>query len=399
MIIEILDKKDCCGCNACKNICPVNCIGMKYDTEGFLFPIVDNSKCINCNACIEVCPSIKQPILNNLLKNPEIIAAYSKDNKNRINSTSGGMFTEIAKQVLKEKGVVFGAKYNKNFKVEHSFIENIKNLEELRQSKYVQSNMGDIYKKVKEFLESKRKVLFAGTPCHIAALKNFLKKDYDNLILVDFLCRGVISPKAYEQFLKSLENEYNSKIKIVWFKNKDKGWHKFSTKIIFENGKEYLKDRYHDVYMRGYLEGNLYIRKSCHNCKYKTLPRNSDVSLGDFWGIEQFKNHLDQDKGTSIFMINSLKGREVFNKIKDNLIYEKATLKDVYRGNSALTVSAGLNDKIKKDRKEFFDNYLKEDFSELVERILKKSFKEKFILILRKIINKIKRVVKKIIFK
>ena len=392
MIDKKIKKNECCGCSACNNICPLECITMKSDLEGFWYPEVDYAKCIKCQKCIKVCPAVNKPSTENTLKNAQVIAAYSKDEEIRINSTSGGMFSEIAKYILNNKGKVFGARYNKEHLVEHYKIEEISQIEILRQSKYLQSDILKTFKEAKEELDKENTVLFVGTPCHIAALKNFLGKDYENLLKVDFLCRGVISPEVYKQYLKSLEEKYNSKIKKVVFKNKTFGWHRFSTKVIFENGEEYIKDRYTDSYMRGYLEGNLYLRPSCHECQYKTLPRYSDITLGDFWGIEKTKKHLDQDKGTSIFMINTNKGKEVFEKIKENLNFEEMKLEDIYLGNVALTQKTKYPNLKKK--KYFFENYLKEDFENLVEKLLKKNILQKIkstvkkILIILKLYNK-----------
>lgn len=394
MIDNKIKKNECCGCSACNNICPLDCIIMKIDTEGFWYPEVDYTKCIKCQKCIKVCPAINKPSTDNALKNADVIAAYSKDEEIRINSTSGGMFSEIAKYILKNNGKVFGARYNEEHLVEHCKIEKLSDIETLRQSKYLQSNILKTFKEVKEELNVDNFVLFVGTPCHIVALRKFLNKDYNNLLTVDFLCRGVISPEAYKQYLKSLEKKYNSKIKKIIFKNKTFGWHRFSTKVIFENGEEYIKDRYTDSYMRGYLEGNLYLRPSCHECQYKTLPRYSDITLGDFWGIEEIKKHLDQDKGTSIFMINTEKGKEIFEKIKENLIFEEMKIEDIYLGNVALTERVKYPDL--KKRNEFFNNYLKEDFIELTEKLLHKSFLYKIKYIFIKILKKMNKIIKNI---
>ena len=388
MIDKKIKKNECCGCSACNNICPLECITMKSDSEGFWYPEVDYAKCIKCQKCIKVCPAVNKPSTENTLKNAQVVAAYSKNEEIRIISTSGGMFSEIAKYILNNKGKVFGARYNENHLVEHYKIEDISQIEILRQSKYLQSDILKTFKEAKEELNIGNIVLFAGTPCHIAALKNFLGKDYENLLTIDFLCRGVISPDVYKQYLKSLEKKYKSKIKKVIFKNKTFGWHRFSTKVIFENGEEYIKDRYTDSYMRGYLERNLYLRPSCYECQYKTLPRYSDITLGDFWGIEKIKKHLDQDKGTSIFMINTNKGKEVFEKIKENLIFEEMKLEDIYLGNIALTEKTAYPDLNKKE--EFFKNYLKEDFENLVEKLLKKNLAEKTKSVLIKVLKKLK---------
>ena len=231
-MIEIRDKKNCTSCNACYNICPVHAIEMIEDKEGFKYPKVDKQKCINCGLCEKVCP-IKNKVLreeNN--KMPTVIAAWSKDNDIRLDSTSGGIFSELAKEIYKENGFVCGAIYNKEWLVEHYISNNINDIDQLRSSKYLQSDIKDNFKKIKELLEQENKVLICGSPCQIAGLYNFLhKKEYENLYTCDFICRGMNSPKIFRGYIKELEEKYHSEIKKIKFKNKIHGWHNFSTKI------------------------------------------------------------------------------------------------------------------------------------------------------------------------
>ena len=389
MIDKVIKKSECCGCFGCLNSCPKNCIQMKDDNEGFWYPEVDYYRCIKCNLCIKNCPALNIHNKNeDVLKEAEVIAAYSKDEVLRLDSTSGGIFSEIAKYFIKEKGIVYGAIYNQEHLVEHYRGTTVEDIDKLRQSKYLQSNIGDIYRKVKEDLINKKKVLFVGTPCHIAALNNYLSKNYDNLTTIDFLCRGINSPEAYKQYLKNLEKKYFSKIKRVIFKNKTYGWHRFSTKIIFENGQEYIQDRYTDSYMRGYLEGNLFMRPSCHECRYKSLPRYADITLGDFWGIEKVRPDLDQDKGTSIFMLNTEKGKKVFESIEERIVFEKMKINDIYLGNTALTQRVLLTKKQQKMREIFFKNYKEKDFENLVLELL---YQNRIVKFLKKIKSKVKR--------
>ena len=389
MIDKVIKKSECCGCFGCLNSCPKNCIQMKDDNEGFWYPEVDYFRCIKCNLCIKNCPALNIHNKNeDVLKEVEVIAAYSKDEVLRLDSTSGGIFSEIAKYFIKEKGIVYGAIYNQEHLVEHYRGTTVEDIDKLRQSKYLQSNIGDIYRKVKEDLINKKKVLFVGTPCHIAALNNYLSKNYDNLTTIDFLCRGINSPEAYKQYLKNLEKKYFSKIKRVIFKNKTYGWHRFSTKIIFENGQEYIQDRYTDSYMRGYLEGNLFMRPSCHECRYKSLPRYADITLGDFWGIEKVRPDLDQDKGTSIFMLNTEKGKKVFESIEERIVFEKMKINDIYLGNTALTQRVLLTKKQQKMREIFFKNYKEKDFENLVLELL---YQNRIVKFLKKIKSKVKR--------
>lgn len=242
-MIDGLNKNKCTGCSACYNICPKDAIKMKEDRAEFLFPEIDYDKCIKCNLCEKVCPSMSnQECLEDRFKEPIVKAAWSKDENIRINSTSGGLFSELAKGFMKEKETfVVGAIYNKEFLVEHYITNQMKDLELLRQSKYVQSDKKNVFSEIKNLLNKNKRVLFVGAPCEVMGLYSFLRKKYENLYTIDFLCLGTNSPKVYRKFLETLEKKYNSKIKRVWFKNKTYGWNLFSTKVEFENGKSYLK--------------------------------------------------------------------------------------------------------------------------------------------------------------
>lgn len=393
MIDNIIKKNECCGCFGCLNSCPKNCIKMESDKEGFWYPKVNYNNCIKCNLCVKNCPALNIQNQNeDILEKADVIAAYSKNEKIRLDSTSGGIFSEIARYFINENGIVYGAIYNREHLVEHYRGTTMEDIDRLRQSKYLQSNIGNIYQNVREDLNEGRKVLFVGTPCHIAALNNYLNKNYENLTTIDFLCRGINSPEAYKQYLKDLEKKYSSKIKKIIFKNKAYGWHRFSTKVIFENGKEYIQDRYTDTYMRGYLEGNLFMRPSCHECKYKTLPRHADITLGDFWGIEKVKPHLDQDKGTSIFMLNTKRGKEIFEIVKNRIIFEGMKIEDIYLGNIALTEKVNLSEKQQKMRNIFFENYKNKEFIDFITELLYENKLKKF---LRKVKDKLKKFLRK----
>jgi len=194
-------------------------------------------------------------------------------------------------------------------------------------------------------LLNNRLVAFCGSPCQVAGLLKFLKKPYENLITFDFVCRGTNSPKAYLKYLEMLERKYKSKIKRIWFKNKTYGWNRFSTRVDFKNGKTYIKDRYTDLYIRGYIEENLYMRPCCFNCKFKTFPRVSDITLGDFWKIEERYPKMDFDKGTSLVMVNSNRGEDLFGLISNNIYYKKSTLNVALKGNPVIIKSSTRNPK------------------------------------------------------
>ena len=324
-MIDTISKIDCTGCFGCYNICPKKCIHMEPDIEGFLYPKVDYNECIHCGLCQKTCPSLNKLDVSTNYENPIVYAAWSLDEEIRLNSTSGGIFSELAQMILAEGGYICGARYNSEHLVEHCIINKPEGLKIIRQSKYVQSDIRDVFKEIKKLLIRGEKLLFCGTPCECAGLKKYLGKKYDQLIVVDFVCRGTNSPRIYTMFLQELEKIYGAKVSRVWFKNKTYGWNKFSTKIDFENGEEYLKDRYSDLFIRGYIEANLYMRECCSECKYKTFPRVSDITLADFWKIRLEDEMQDTDKGTSLVMINSKSGEKLFEAIKDHIFYEHKT--------------------------------------------------------------------------
>lgn len=367
-MIDIVEKKDCTGCSACYNICPKNCITMEADVEGFVYPKINYSQCIECNLCEKVCHAINDIEVSTNYDNPEIHAAWSLNEEIRINSTSGGVFSELALNVLKSGGYICGAEYNTEHMVEHCIIDAEKELVKIRQSKYVQSDIGLIYKDIKILLHKNKTILFCGAPCECAGLLSFLGRKYDKLIVVDFVCRGANSPTVYKKFLMKLEDMYQSKVSKVWFKNKTYGWNRFSTKVEFENGKAYLEDRYSDLYMRGYIEANLYMRLCCSDCKYKTFPRVSDITLADFWGIKLTDISKDIEKGTSLLMINSNKGSILFNSIKDNIFSEEKTIEDAIGRNVCIKSSPKPNI----NKQEFIDRIDDMDILENIKRFCKK---------------------------
>lgn len=336
---EIIMKQKCTGCGACKNICSLESIIMDTDREGFWYPIIDEKKCIHCGKCACVCPVMKENLTGLISRSEDeikVYAAWSLDQDIRYHSTSGGIFSELALAILAKGGFICGAVYDDQHMVRHYITGNDKELQKLRQSKYVQSDMGDIYKEIGDLLIQGKTLLFCGTPCQCAGVFQYCKEntiDTTDLYLVGFICRGSNSPKVYKKFLKELESKYQASISKVWFKDKTYGWNHFSTRIEFDNGKCYLEDRYHDIYVRGYIEENLYIRPSCADCSFKGLHRIADVTLADFWGV-QLKEHMqDSDGGTSVVMIHTEKGKELWNAVSHRVYKTEKKLEDVIPGN------------------------------------------------------------------
>lgn len=363
-MINIQNKENCTSCFACYNVCPVNAIEMIEDTEGFKYPKVNEEKCIKCGLCDRICPIINNKSKEGNFIRPKVIAAYTKNNDIRLDSTSGGVFSELAKKIYQDDGYVCGAIYNKEWKVEHIVSNDIKDLDNLRSSKYLQSDINNIFTQIKKILEKGKKVLICGSPCQISGLNNFLQKDYPNLYTIDFICRGMNSPKIFKGYIKNLENKYKSRAVKVKFKHKIHGWHNFSTKVDFENGKSYIGGRYEDSFMIGYLKYNAFMRPSCYNCKFKGLPRRADITLADFWGIERISPKMDQNKGTSMIYINSEKGQKIFDEIKENLVYEEIVSDDVFKENVSMKRSVEMT----KERQEVFKNIDKLSYKELSDR-------------------------------
>lgn len=270
---------------------------------------------------------------------PDTYAVWSKNCEIRYNSTSGGAFSEFAKAILADGGLVAGAKYNSNNLVEHVLIDDYEGIEQLRQSKYMSSSPGNIYKEVKEKLIAEKTVAFCGAPCQVAGLYSFLGKEYDNLFTMDFICRGMNSPKAFKAWLNEIEKQEGCEVTKVWFKYKEGGWKSSPkrTRLDFENGTYKVYEGAKNLYMYGYLTSNLYIRPCCGNCQFKGVPRKSDVTFADFWGIEK---ELDDDKGTSMLLINSEKGKKYFEKIRCNLNVHKKEFETIFAENPMFLTSA-----------------------------------------------------------
>lgn len=382
-MIEIKNKKDCCGCYACYNICPKECITMESDNEGFWYPKIDRDKCINCNLCEKVCP-----IINPVKRADSKKIAYAGMNKNeqiRIKSSSGGIFSILAEYIIKNNGVVCGAGFDEDFNIKHKRILYSTDLDLLRGSKYVQSSIGDIYKQVKNDLESNMLVLFTGTPCQVEGLRSYLRKEYVNLITMDFICHGVPSPLVWEKYLKKMKKSKQENIKNIYFRNKDIGWKLFSLKIIFDK-RIYSNDLNNDLFMKGFLQ-DVYLRPSCYNCKFKKINRISDITVADFWGIENILPKMDDDKGTSLVVIHSEKGKQLFDKLSETMIINEVDLNEAIKYNSSMIRSVKYNEK----RNSFFAELNSgKELTDLIRIYTKISFE-------KRVKNKIKSIIKRLI--
>lgn len=347
-MIEITDKSKCCGCTACKSICPKQAIIMKQDEEGFLYPIIDKTKCVNCGLCDKVCP------IKNAKEEKKEQHAYIFQNTNdeiRRESTSGGAFTAIAEYIIKNNGIVYGAIFDENYKVIHTGIDKIEELYKFRNSKYVQSEIGNCYSEVKQNLNNDRIVCFSGTSCQIEGLKNYLGKNYEKLLLVDVVCRAVPSPLIWKKYLNLRQKEYKNISKIM-FRDKYYGY-KYSNLSIYNKDND-KKQEYHkgvdsDPYLRAFFS-NICDRPSCYDCKFKKLHRESDITIWDCFDVEKYNKEFDDDKGTNRILTHTKKGDKIIKELTKTNKVEEIDVERATKGFLAIFQSVKRNER----REQFF---------------------------------------------
>lgn len=341
-MIEKLDYKRCTVCQACINICPRDCISLNYRKDDFDYPIIDKNECISCGLCEKLCPVLNP--LDEIEPLKEIYAGINLDESIRLSSSSGGIFTSLAKIILKDGGYISGAIFDDKFQVKHVLTNNEESLKKIRGSKYVQSNTYNIYKSIKEKLKENKEVLFCGCPCQVGGLKKYLGKEFKNLYTIDFICHGITSQKTFNGYKTLLENKYKSEIIEFLFREKSKGWHTSSVRVSFKNGELYTKPITEDEYMRGFLN-SIYSKPACYHCEFRNFKSRSDITLADFWGAEVELKELDDNKGISIVLVNSLKGRKLIDKIKNNNLIKAVAFDKAIKYNQSLIKSPPKNSK------------------------------------------------------
>lgn len=325
-MVQITQKKDCCGCEACVQECPKKCISFSYDQEGFGYPVVDEEKCIGCGLCERVCPvaNYKEPV-----SLQQCYVIQNKDQNIVKESASGGGFSVFADYVLQNGGVVFGVAYTDNLEVEHTYIERGNELSKLRCSKYVQSRIGNAYVKVKEFLEKGRLVCFAGTPCQVYGLWIYLKKPKNpNLILVDFACHGVPSPKVWKKYIEWLQQKNDSGLSSYCFRDKKFGYQYTTFSAKYNDGSEYVISDYNDDrdFMKDSFFRDVVLRPSCYNCKFKSVNHVSDVTLFDCWHNEELTGTSDYSGGATTILLHTQHAVELIDEIKARAKFKKVNL-------------------------------------------------------------------------
>lgn len=347
--VKIEEKDLCCGCTACYSVCPKNAIKMVRDNEGFLYPEVDKEKCVNCEMCKKVCP-----ILNKAKLNEFKLKAYLFQNSNeeiRKDSTSGGIFTAIGEFVIKNNGIVYGASFDDNFVVNHIGIENVDKLSKFRKSKYVQSNQNNCFKEIKQYLDNGKLVCYSGTPCQVGGLRAYLRKDYENLILVDIMCHSVPSPLVFEKYKRYILKKMSAnKILNINFRDKSKYGYKYSMMTVETDNGTYCQGIDTDPYLRAFFS-DVSVRPSCYNCHFKTMKRVSDLTIWDCFNINEIDKSFDDDKGTTRVLVQSEKGEKLLENL-DNVRLKELDINIAIKKVKEMTNSVNYNNK----RKEFFEN-------------------------------------------
>lgn len=412
-MIHITDKKNCCGCSACVQRCPKQCIRLEEDTEGFLYPQVDEETCIKCGLCEKVCPILNQADKLSVL---EVLAVKNPDDEERMNSSSGGVFLPLAREVINQGGVVFGAVYDESWEVHHVYAEKIEDVYPMMGSKYLQSKIGNSFKDAERFLKQGREVLFVGSPCQIAGLRTYLRsKQYPNLLAVDFLCHGVPSPGVWRRYLAETYGGYDVKeqsrlqatagknsvllsslnatspIGDIKFRDKrESGWKKFRFVVRQKSASKADQNtvlssdiHYMNPFMQGFLS-DIYLRPSCYACKCKNGVNHSDMTIADFWGINQSAPEFDDDKGVGLVLLNTEKGEEYFSRLPMDMMPSNLEKAHYYNG--------GFNEHTKAHpkRDQFF--FLIENGKSIkaaVDICLRLPFKQRVVRLVKRIVKNV----------
>ena len=368
-MIQITDKAKCCGCNACGDICGKSAITFKTDNEGFWYPEVDMEKCVDCGLCEKVCPLLHKEEYKSKggYDTPKTYALVHKNIEVRFDSTSGGAFSAMAEEVFKQGGFVGGAIYNDDWTVSQFLSSSKHDLPKLRSSKYQQSHFDGFYKAVKDALKTEKPVLVCGSPCQMAAMYRYLQKPYDNLILVDFICRGIASPLYFKKWIEYLEKKHGSKAVFYKAKSKELGWRKLSTRIEYANGETDIIAGDENPWLKMQYKVPEICRPSCFECPFKGFPRTSDITIGDLWAKPgSIPQSLDSNLGTSIVFANSEKGEAFLSRCLKKTEYQEFSYETAAEGNFHLEQPVRPSSH---NREVFFQD-LNESFDKCIEKYI-----------------------------
>lgn len=358
--------QNCSSCGACANICANNAISMKLDSEGFYRPTIDTNKCTKCGLCERTCPwtnTITNPNLAS--KTPQTLAAFAKNESIRLESSSGGIFTVLAQKILNEGGVVAGVAQITPTRFGHIIIDNKTDLSKLRGSKYVQADVGFVYREIRTLLKSGRKVLFSGTPCQVAALYAVLgnKANTPNLYTVDIVCHGAPSVKVFEKYVEEIEQKKHDSLQKIFFRDKRNGWNVYSLTHFFLSGKSISIRNTQSLFMSLMLN-NICSNPSCANCHYRKLPRIADITLGDYWGIAKYHPQMEDNKGTSVILLNTEYGKTLFDSVSNDINQCESKLDYAIASNPCIVQSTPSHPK----RNDFFKFLNQNSLEQLAQR-------------------------------
>ena len=386
-VINRVSHQQCCGCSACFSVCPKQCIEMKQDEFGFLYPSISSDSCVECSLCEKVCPCLQT---ESTKTTPEsFFAAKIKNESKRIQSSSGGVFTFLAEKILAQNGIVCAARFESLTHLIHDFCTRIEDLDAYKGSKYLQSDMRNCYLETKRLLSEGRKVLFVGTSCQIMGLKLFLRKPYSNLIAMEIVCHGVPSPFVWSKYLSELCNRKHveiSQINSIEFRNKDKSWREYNLKIEANGKVIHRKSLRKDPFLKAFLR-DLMLKASCEDCPAKNFKSNSDIIAGDFWGVDNFHQSIDDDRGVSCLILQNADLLPLFEDAAIELIPTK--LEYILRGNPSVKLSSKSNP----DREKYLQAILKNDFIQTTKPYVKTPFSQR----LKYEINSLKKLLKKLL--
>lgn len=375
-MIQIEDKTKCCGCTACASVCPVNCITMQYDLEGFQYPVADNTRCIECNLCEKICPTHRN------VEEPSAEKTYFAQNKNenaRAKSTSGGIFAAMAEKVFEVHGVVYGVGYSSDMSVIHKAAQNKKELAGMLMSKYVQSELGAVFLEIKQTLGDGRPVLFVGTPCQAEGLLAFLHgEDLAKLIVCDLLCYGVPSPGLYRKWVQYIKEKYNSMVSSIYFRDKKYGYAGVNVKVELADGRVLEDCVDAKNYTRTMFSG-IGLRPSCYDCPYRNCKKSSDITLGDAWSVGKYVSDMDDDRGTSSVICHTAKGEYFFNSLSDLKLAEGPEHIGAW----------GINKERHIRREEFFADAIGMPYEKLIDKYIPDTIKSKMANMLKPVIGKL----------
>lgn len=350
-------KEMCSGCKACVEICPTKAIFMYKDEEGFEYPQIDKEKCINCGKCKRLCSFKRENIEHSKLPRT-IIGAKIKDENERITSRSGGLFIALANYILSQNGVVYGCKLGQDLEVHHARATTKQEIDQFKGSKYVKSNLKEVYSKIKQDLKEGKMVLFSGTSCEVAGLKVVLKGiDTSKLYLCDIICHGVPSPLIYEEYIKFIENREGKKVKNIDFRDKSFGWSTHKETLTFENNKKISVNYFTELFYSHHI-----LRPSCFNCQFCNMDRVSDITMGDFWGIEKENKNFHDDVGTSLVLVNTVKGHQLIEYIMKDIHWISVYSKHYMQHNLQYPSIKPQN------RNEFWEDYKQNGFEYIMKK-------------------------------